>query len=328
MAQDNRILIVGNPVSGNGRGARLLEAARRNEGAVRSLAAAAAAGDPANWPIVQTTRGGEWKTEVEAFVKTRGIRTVMAIGGDGTLMEVAAHLYGMRADADGLSLVPVPGGRGNDFARAYYGYRLEDGEFWEWAADAAGGATRRWSRQTLDLGSANGRVFINMASIGYGGKVVENAQQRQAFWSKTSAVYQVEGLLAFAGGGRGRVDVKVDGESVYTGPFFGAFVGNGKANGSGLYWTRAARFDDGKLDAIVFPKPGLLEMARSMNAIKSTATPPPDIVMRHKAIQGAEIVFYFDEPVALELDGDFVGDAMQHGFKCLAQALNTWVLKK
>ncbi len=321
--QDHRILILVNPTAGNGRGEALLGGACRAEGAVMQLAERCGAGNPSDWPVVRTTRDGTWKIEVEALLRTRGLRTVMVIGGDGTLMEAAALLYSLRA-LGGLSMIPIPGGRGNDFSRAFYGYSLEQGEFWDWAANTIEREGRSWQKAALDLASANGKLFINMASIGYGGRVVENAQNRKMFWSKTSLVYQVEGVLAMAGGGSSSCEVKVDGKSVYRGPFFGAFVGNGQANGSGLFWTTSARFDDGKIDGIVFPKPGMLDMIRSMNAIKAKEDPP----MAHTDFQGAEIVFHFDRPAALELDGDYMGNALSHELKCLPKALNTWVLKK
>ncbi|MBI3555175.1 MAG: hypothetical protein HY074_02785 [Deltaproteobacteria bacterium] len=321
--KDNRILILVNPASGNGRGEELLKGATHAAGGVMQLAERCQAGSPSDWPVVHTTKDGAWKIEVEAYLRTRGLRTVMVIGGDGTLMEAASLLYSLRA-LGGLSMIPIPGGRGNDFSRTFYGYSLEQGDFWEWAANSIEREGRQWKRCDLDLASANGKLFINMASIGYGGKVVENAQNRKAFWSKTSLVYQVEGVLAMTSGAGGSCNVKVDGKSVYMGPFFGAFVGNGQANGSGLYWTTGARFDDGKIDGIVFPKPGMLDMIRTMSAIKAKEDPP----MRHTDFQGAEIVFHFDRPTALELDGDYMGNALSHELKCLPNALNSWVLKK
>lgn len=325
-----KVLVISNPVSGNGGSAPLLEGIRGRCLAALRLSSAIEGGDPSAWPLVETTADGSWRAMVETYVKVRGTRTVAVLGGDGTMMQVAELLYGLcqKDPRIQIALIPIPGGRGNDFARAYYGYSAADGGFWDWASVKVESGGFRWRKQKIDLASANGRLFINMASIGYGGRVVENAHTRKAFWSKTPLVYQVEGALALATGGDTSVDVKVDGQSVYTGPFFGAFVGNGKANGSGLFWCREARFDDGRIDGIVFPKPGMLDMIRTMAAIKSTDNPPPPIPMRHKQLRGVEIAFHFDRPTALELDGDFIGNAMSHGFKCLPSALNSWVLKK
>lgn len=323
---ENKVLVVGNPVSGNGLGRELLDRIRSPENlAIKALAEKCLAGRPEAWTFVQTTADGLWKEEVEAYIRTRGVRDVIAVGGDGTLMELAALLYNLREY--GARLIAVPGGRGNDFVRGYYGYTLEDGEFWSWASRKIQQGFK-WSSQPIDLASANGKLFINMASIGYGGRVVENAQNRKAFWSKTPLVYQVEGALALAMPSRGKCDVQVDGVSIYRGPFFGAFVGNGKANGSGLYWTRSARFDDGKLDGIVFPKPSVIEMARVMSAVKAKKAPEKGLPFEYKEFAGSEINFYFEQPTALEVDGDFVGNSMHYGFKCLVKALNTWVIKK
>lgn len=333
MAQvDCPVLLVANPVSGNGKSSRLIDSILRGGPAVAALSAAVEGGDPRDWPIVRTTADGGWRAEVEASIKTRGTRVLVVIGGDGTLMAAAALLHRLVQEdkefSKRLSMVPVPGGRGNDFVRAFYGYTEKDGPFWEWAERRISSQRIRWASQSLDLGSSNGHLFLNMASLGFGGRVVENAQGRNAFWSKTPLVYQVEGLLEMVGGGEVWCDVKVDGASVYAGKFFGGFVGNGAANGAGLYWTREARLDDGMLNAIVFPKPGVVEMMRTMKAVKSVSVSAPPLPLRHKLMSGSEIVLYFDRPTALELDGDYINSAMSHGFKCLPQALNSWVIKK
>lgn len=325
MNTQHRILVVANPVSGAGRSNELLASLKKLGPGVASLAEATFAGSAAEWPVVHTTADGAWKIQVESYVKTQGFHTVLAIGGDGTLMEVAALLHSFNLPQ--ACMIAIPGGRGNDFAKALYGYTREDGDFWAWAANQVSAGRKRWREQSIDLASANGRLFINMASIGYGGRVVENAHNRQAFWSKTSMVYQVEGALALLSSPECACEVKVDGNSVYRGPFFGAFVGNGKANGNGLYWTRQAQFDDGRIDGIVFPKPGVLEMARTMNAVKAKDPAPTDLPLKHKSFAGQEISFHFEVPVALELDGDFAGYALSHGFKCLPATLKTWVLK-
>jgi diacylglycerol kinase family enzyme len=173
----------------------------------------------------------------------------------------------------------------------------------------------------MDLASANGRLFINMASLGYGGEVVEKTHSREAFWSKTSMVYQVEGALGLLGVQGCRCELKADGEVAYRGEFFGAFVGNGKANGSGLFWTPTAEIDDGKLDAVVFGKPGLLSMATALSAVKKRKPPS----FKHTVARATELVFHFDRPTALELDGEFVGRSLTHEFKCLPQALQVWL---
>lgn len=308
-------VVVVNPSSGEGRGQALLDEMVANTPSVQVLSKDVEAGEPVTWPVLRTTKDGAWKHELEVQLRGRNAQGVVAIGGDGTLMEVAQVLEAAKRPAGTLSLVPVPGGRGNDFVRGLNGYSLKDGAYWAWASKR-----KRWQKRPLDLASANGKVFINVASVGYGGRVVEKAHNRNAFWSRSSLVYQVEGALALMESGGGKVEIKVDGASIYAGEFFGAFIGNGKANGSGLFWMPEADTGDGRLDGIAFPRPGVLEMLKTMNAIKERKPP----ALRHTSFRGESIVMHFDRQTPLELDGDYVGSGLHHEFRCLKGALSVW----
>lgn len=308
-----RFLIVVNPISGGGRGEQLLNKIVRGTKAMQILADQARIEHPDSWQVLHTTKDGSWKKELESRLKGHLADVVIAIGGDGTLMETASVLKNFRE----VAMLPVPGGRGNDCIRALCGYTLKHGDFFEWAL-----TQKTWAKKPLDLGDANGNLFINMASIGYGGDVVQKAHERSAPWSKTSLVYQIEGALGLFETKERQCEVKVDDRVVYQGPFFGAFVGNGQCNGAGLYWTRNASFHDGKLDVIAFRRPKIFQMLGALSAVKKKEAPG----FEHSEAQGSEIVFHFDQPTALELDGDYRGNALRHGFKCLPHSLNVWVL--
>lgn len=318
MATNNRFLVIVNPVSGGGRSARLAAELKQGPAGLQALASKQEAGEPRDWPVIETTKDESWRVAAETQIRTGRIHSVVVIGGDGTIMETATLLYELKRSGLAVvpNLVPLPGGRGNDFIRGLYGYSTEAGEIWAWLA-----ARREWRAKFLDLASCNGRVFMNMASVGYGGEVVEKIETRKTLWSKSSLVYQIEGALGMVSGSSGRCEAKADGEVKYSGAFFGAFVGNGRANGSGLYWTNAAELDDGMLDAIVFPKPGILAMAASIGAVKKRKAPP----FRHAVLKGAELVFHFDQPAAVELDGEFAGKSLTHEFKSIKHALRVWL---
>ena len=323
MSEKKNVLIVMNPASGDGRSHGLLKTVFERPMVIEKFETMTGLQLPrVKEAVLYTTQNLSWEKNFESALSdpARGIDAVMTIGGDGTLTRVASLLnrFGSKA-----KFIALPGGRGNDFVRTLYGFSAIEGSFWEWASTSTSG----WVFESLDLASADGRVFLNMASIGYGGRVVETAQNRKAFWSKTSMVYQVEGALALLSSSEkysAECNVIVDGKIAFSGLFFGGFVGNGKANGNGLFWTNKALLNDGMINSVFFPKPGLLEMARTMGAIKKGK--PPKFV--HQEVIGKEIRFEFNQPVPLELDGDFVYSAMHYGFKCLPAALNAWVIKK
>ena len=90
-----RVIVVANPVSGGGRSEALLEGALEGRGGMGPLAAALGfrEGEGAIGPVVRTTADGSWRQEVRDCLDVGDVRAVMAIGGDGTLMELASLLY-------------------------------------------------------------------------------------------------------------------------------------------------------------------------------------------------------------------------------------------
>lgn len=93
-----------------------------------------------------------------------GYATLVAGGGDGTLREVAEALARGRGEA---SLAILPLGTANDFARAA-GIPLEP---------AAALALLDQTARPIDLGEVNGKLFLNMATGGFGSKVTANTSE-------------------------------------------------------------------------------------------------------------------------------------------------------
>ncbi len=89
--------------------------------------------------------------ETEAALRA-GFRTIVAVGGDGTVNAVASHLVGTDR-----SLGILPMGTFNYVARDL-GIPLE----WDAAVRLIADGTAR----TLDVGEVNGRIFLNNAGLG------------------------------------------------------------------------------------------------------------------------------------------------------------------
>lgn len=308
------LIAVINPISGGGRARRMAEHFfQRSSLILKQLGMGQVAG---SFPRIETDAEGVWRRRLsEKLHEAGGPQLILAFGGDGTLSQTACTVH----DAglmEASTLFLVPGGRGNDFTRTLYGRTFLEDEFWVWVA------SKKWTSRPVDLAVCNGMKFLNMASVGYGGKVVENVHNRKAFWSKTAAVYQVEGALALFGeknthGVIHSVDNLGTTETLYDGDVFGAFVGNGSANGSGLFWTPKAVTDDGKLDAVVFRKPSFLEMLKTLNEVKRARDPR----ISHRRGVASSFVFEFREPVAIELDGEYRGRADKIQFSTILNAL-------
>lgn len=105
-----------------------------------------------------TERAGH-ASELAADAVRRGVDTVVAIGGDGTINETARSLVGSRT---ALGLVPM--GSGNGLAR-HIQIPLE--------AQNALQVVREGHREAVDYGTVNGHIFFCTAGIGFDAKISE-----------------------------------------------------------------------------------------------------------------------------------------------------------
>ena len=111
-----------------------------------------------------------------------------------------------------VALLPVPAGTRNHFARDLGIASTAD----------AGAAARDGVTREVDVGSVNGRCFLNNASLGAYPNLVEEREERERRWPKPVA----NAIAAWRQLRRGgRLQVIVDGE-----PFavWSVFVGNGR----------------------------------------------------------------------------------------------------
>ena len=177
----------------------------------------------------------------EARRAAEGGETVVAVGGDGLVGCLAGAL---RGGAGPLAI--VPSGRGNDFARVLK-IPTEPRE----AARVAVDGTER----TLDLGLANGRPFVGIASLGFDSDA--NRIANEAKLVKGNLVYLYAALRALAGWKHARFRVTIDGqEREVVG--YSVAVGNSKAYGGGMFVFPHAKLDDGRLDVLTVAEHGKL----------------------------------------------------------------------
>src|SRR5262249_4487917 len=103
--------------------------------------------------VFVTECGGHARDLAKAAVQ-RGARLVVAWGGDGTINEVASALVFEEDAAMGI----IPAGSGNGLARAL-GIDTDPARA---LADALAAEPR-----TIDVGELGGRLFVNVAGIGF-----------------------------------------------------------------------------------------------------------------------------------------------------------------
>lgn len=168
-----------------------------------------------------------------------GADTVLAIGGDGTVQEVAQGLTGST-----VPLGVVPAGTGNDFIKTLGVPRkpLPALEF----------ILSHPARPT-DVGEINGRVFINEIGTGFDVSVLDYALKAKKYCRGLMPYLYgvIKTLFRFRSV---NITMSVDGgeETMYDA--FVAGVSNGGVIGGGIRIAPDARCDDGLLDVVILDK--------------------------------------------------------------------------
>jgi len=164
-----------------------------------------------------------------------GARSVIAWGGDGTINEVGSALAGTR-----VVLGIIPAGSGNGFA-----HELELPPEPELAIEIA----LRGKPRPIDAGELEGRLFFNIAGIGFDAVVAEQFNARTIGRRGLGPYVQI-GLRETFRYRAARYRINLDGEEFETSALLIAFA-NGREYGNHIRLAPHARLDDGKLEAIV-----------------------------------------------------------------------------
>jgi YegS/Rv2252/BmrU family lipid kinase len=223
-----RVAVIVNPVAGV-RGT--LDRARRRA----EHAHAVLSGAHVEPEILITERAGHARELARGAVE-RGARIVVAWGGDGTVNEVASALaFGPAA------LGVIPAGSGNGLARMF---RIP--------TDPARALTAMLhaSDRQIDLGEVNGRLFVNVAGVGFDAHVAERfaalERSRRGFLRYAAIVARELGRYQ-----AGAYAVTLDGRALHPRPAFLVSFANGRQWGNGAVIAPAAATDDGVLDAVI-----------------------------------------------------------------------------
>lgn len=275
------VCLIVNPAAGGGRAGRLLsdvEAALCGHGLdVRT----------------ERTRDLPHARELACAAALSG-ETVVCLSGDGMVGAVADSL---REVPDAV-LGVLPGGRGNDLARV-----LGLGQDPVVAcAVVAAGFTRK-----LDLGVADGKAFVGIASCGFDSDANRIANEAPSWLG--NLVYAYGALRALAAWRPARFELVLDGQR-YTFRGYSVGAANSKAYGGGMYAAPDALLDDGLLDIPYCEQISKLRFLTRIlpKVFKGTHVREPSVHM----LRGRELEIAADRPFTLYADGDPIAELPTH----------------
>jgi YegS/Rv2252/BmrU family lipid kinase len=284
--------LVMNPASAGGR-------TRRSGPAIATALRTAGVG----FDLHRTTGPGD-ATDAVRSALTRGYRTIVVAGGDGTLNEVVNGFF----DAEGSPIEPdavlgvLPSGTGGDFRRAA-GIPPQLGAA---AALIASGSRRRIDAGRVDFATGDRRFFINIADCGMGGEVVDrvNRSAHKATGARGTAVFLAASLVTLLGYAPRRAQIDIDGIRIDR-DVRSVVVANGRYFGGGMHVAPGAELDDGRFDVVIIAETGRM---RALSGIPSLYRG------RHVARREVEVhrgrvvrVMCDGAPMLFDVEGEQVG---------------------
>lgn len=227
---------------------------------------------------------------VIAEAATSGFDVVYAVGGDGTVHEIAKRLIGRQ-----LALGILPTGSGNGFAR-HVGLPT--------VPRNALLACRGGRIVTIDTAEVNGRPFVGVMGVGFDAFI---ADRFAASTTRGMRTYVREGLRGYVNYEPLEYELTIDGVT-FTRRAFVIAVANSSQYGNNARIAPLASLQDGVLDLVVIESASLLRAPLLLARLFAGTLHRSRAV---HAVQGRSITIRRPSPGPAHLDGEPVGDLGQ-----------------
>ena len=276
-------LIIVNPTAGGGRAGRLIGWLRERlerRGDAR---------------LEITTRPGDAQ-DLAANAARTGHDRVVAVGGDGTVQEVANGLIAGGGSATSLGIVPM--GAGNDLARSM-GLPRDPAAAW---TISIGAGTRVIDLLLATDGDGRTRWFGSAGGIGFDAQVASAMATRRG-WQRGQAGYLLTTLAELRRFSNRRVELTIDGSTASHQVLFIA-IANGEYYGGGMRIAPGASLDDGLLDLCVVGDLSRITAVRQLaNLYRGTHIAHAQVDM----LRGRAVGIEGDRATLVHLDGEPFG---------------------
>jgi YegS/Rv2252/BmrU family lipid kinase len=235
---------------------------------------------------VRLTEGPGHARELARAAVSARAAVVCAWGGDGTVSEVASALAGT-----GTALGIVPAGSGNGLAR-------ELGIPWDAAAALRAALGRR--ERVIDLGDADGRLFVNLCGIGLDAAVAAHFNRRRGRRGMLPYVaLGVREILRY----RAREYTLRAGAETWQERALLVVCANARQYGGGAVVAPTAQPDDGHLDIVtVAERPPLAALRDALHLFRQTLDRAPGVSTR----RAPAVEITASEPILFHVDGEAV----------------------
>lgn len=282
--------LIFNPVAGHGRSQKQLDAV------IKIL------DDKGVEYSVHETNGPMHATEITKDLIEKGAKKIVAVGGDGTVAEVAKAIYGTDA-----ALGIIPAGTGNDYRRAV-GVPDEIDKSVEFLL--------KGKPTPCDALEVNGEVYLNIISMGFDVEVAKRANNYKIFGSAAYTLAAVDRAL-FAK--NQYATITIDGKEIKKNILLVA-IGNGSHYGGGMNSLPTADITDGLLDICVVDATTPLNILKVLPRYVAGTHMDMDIVSIYSA---KEITIKLDDKqLPVNADGEILPETDTLHVKILEGLIN------
>lgn len=256
---------------------------------------------PGNYSIV-LTKGPK---EATTIAYESNIEKIIAVGGDGTITEVAKGI--MRRGYGTLGI--IPGGTGNDFTKSL-GIDKNTIKAIE--------TIKKGKTMDIDIGLANGYKFLNIGSVGLDAEVTVESEKIKKYIPGRLA-YIISIFVALAKFKQKHAIIEIDGKKEEKALVLFA-IGNGKYYGGGLKMIPDAHLNDGLLHACIVKDISKFRILTIFPEVfKGTH-------LRHKkyteTFKGKKVKIYSKEELSMNLDGETFSSGKEVEFSIADEKLN------
>jgi diacylglycerol kinase (ATP) len=262
----------------------------------------------------QYTEGVGHAIELAREAASGGCRFLVAVGGDGTVNEVANGIL-LSRELQNATIGIISTGTGGDFARSVG----IDKDYIKACSSLTGKRRRLIDVGVVEYkkdGQRCRRFFINSAGVGFDAAVAETSNRLPKFLGGT--IPYIMGLFKSLVGYRNKnVVMKVD-DREESGRMLSVVVANGCYFGGGMRVAPQADIADGLLDVIAVGDMGKIELLRAFPTIyKGTHIYHPKV----RTDKATRVEIGSAERFLVHADGEFLGEGPV-SFRLMPSALS------
>lgn len=219
-----------------------------------------------------------------------GYPLVVAVGGDGTVQEVANGI--LQADSPSTALGILPVGSASDFA---YSVGIPTD------LEAACRILKEGKGRLIDVGRIEGdRFFLNAAGVGFDAQVAMETLKMKRL--RGFAMYLVAVFRTLRAYELPKVTIDLDGRKMEQ-TITLAVAANGRRYGGGFHIAPAARLDDGLFEVCIgrgLSRLGILRLLPEV--MRGTHVDKEPVTMA----QAKQVIIESEDPLAVHADGEIV----------------------